>query len=188
MVTISTRRLVLREFTQADWASVHKYASDLEAVRYVGWGPNSEDDTKNFVQQVIISQKEEPRRSFTLAVTLKNQNTFIGACRISISDPQNREGSIGYIYDRNFWGQGYATEAMQAILAFGFEQLALHRISAWCNVDNTASSRVMEKNGMQREGRLREFRMQQGKWSDSFLYPLLDYEWAKGKTDKPNMR
>jgi len=154
----------------------------------VGWGPNSEDDSKNFVQRVVASQKEKPRRSFTLAVTLREKNTLIGACRISISDPQNREGSIGYIYNRDFWGRGYGTEAARAILDFGFDQLGLHRISAWCDVDNIASSRIMEKNGMQREGRLREFRSHQGKWRDSFLYSVLEHEWTKGKTDKPDAR
>ena len=178
----------MREFTQDDWRPVHEYASDPEAIRYVGWGPNSEDDSKNFVQQVIASQKENPRRNFTLAAILKEQNVLIGACRISISDPQNREGSIGYIYNKKFWSRGYGTEAAQAILDFGFEQLGLHRISAWCNVENTASSHVMEKNGMQREGRLREFRMQQGRWCDSYLYSILDHEWSKRKTDKLSKR
>lgn len=178
----------MRDFIQNDWKSVHEYASDPEATRYVGWGPNSEEDSKKFVQQVIASQKEEPRKSFTLGVTLKEQNILIGACRISISDPQNREGSIGYIYNRSYWGRGYGTEAAQAIIAFGFDKLGLHRISAWCDVDNTASSRIMEKNGMQREGRLREFRIHQGKWRDSFLYSVLDHEWAKRKTDKSDVR
>jgi RimJ/RimL family protein N-acetyltransferase len=60
----------------------------------------------------------------------------------------------------------------------------MHRISAWCDVENIASSRVMEKIGMKREGRLRDYRMQGGKWRDSFPYSILDYEWSSMKADK----
>jgi RimJ/RimL family protein N-acetyltransferase len=177
MVTIVTERLKLREFDQADWQSVHEYASSPEVTRFVGWGPNSEKDTKNFMQRVLASQLDKPRSVFELAVTLKEGNSLIGGCRISASDPRVREGSIGYLLHRNFWGHGYGTELSRALLAFGFEQLDLHRIYATCDVENTASSRILEKIGMQREGRLREYRLQGTKWRDQFLYAILDREW-----------
>jgi ribosomal-protein-alanine N-acetyltransferase len=165
---------------------VHRYASDPEAVRYVGWGPNSKEDTKNFMQRVIASQKEEPRSDFELAVALKEQNTLIGGCRISISDARHREGFIGYILNRDFWRQGYATELAQALLAFGFEKLGLHRIFATCDIENKTSAHVLKKIGMQREGRLREHRLQGKNWRDQFLYAVLDHEWSHRKTHKPN--
>jgi RimJ/RimL family protein N-acetyltransferase len=185
MVTIVTERLELREFNQADWVLVHEYASDPEVTRYVGWGPNSLEDTKNFILRAMSYQREEPRRKFDLAITLKEGNTLIGGCSIRVSDPDNREGSIGYLLRRQFWGRGYATEASQALLDFGFGKLGMHRISAWCDVENTASSRVLERIGMQREGRLREFRLIRGEWHDSYLYAVLDREWkSKDQTEE----
>jgi RimJ/RimL family protein N-acetyltransferase len=186
MFSILTNRLKLRDFIEDDWISVHKYASDPETVRYVGWGPNSEEDTKNFMQRVIASQREEPRRNFELGVTLKEQTTLIGRCGIGVSDPRHREGFIGYILNKSFWGQGYATELSQALLAFGFEKLGLHRIYATCDIDNKASAHVMEKIGMQREGLLREYRMQGKNWRDQFIYATLHREWKLRKTHKPN--
>lgn len=183
--TILTKRLKLRDFVLGDQESVHRYASDPETVRYVGWGPNSKEDTENFMRRVIESQKEEQRMNFELAVTLKEENTLIGGGRISVSDARHREGFIGYVLNRGFWGQGYATELAQALLAYGFDKLGLHRIYATCDIDNMASAHVLEKIGMRREGVLREYRLQGENWRDQFLYAVLDHEWSYTKTHKP---
>ncbi|MEH2454204.1 GNAT family N-acetyltransferase [Nostoc sp.] len=115
---------------ESDWQAVHKYASDHEVVRYLTFGPNSKEDTKNFLQREISLQGEEPRQHFALAVTLKAQKQLIGICRISTLDTGNKIGSIGYCFSKEFWGQGYATEAVKAVVSFGFQELGLHRIFA----------------------------------------------------------
>jgi RimJ/RimL family protein N-acetyltransferase len=92
MEVIRTKRLILRDFEEADWEAVHSYGSDLEVVRYMDWGPNTEEDTKKFIQQTIASQKEQPRRIYTLAIVLKPKNKLIGGCGIYVSNPENREG------------------------------------------------------------------------------------------------
>jgi RimJ/RimL family protein N-acetyltransferase len=176
---IRTERLVLRDFKEADWKAAHDYGSDLEVVRYMDWGPNTEEDTKKFIQRAIDSQKEKPRKTYTLAIVLKPENKLIGGCGIYISNSENREGWIGYCLNRDFWGQGYGTETARALLKFSFEQLNLHRLFATCDPANIASARVLEKTGMQREGRFREHRWAKGKWRDSLLYAILDYEWKK---------
>ncbi|MEH1889224.1 MAG: GNAT family N-acetyltransferase [Nostoc sp.] len=115
---------------ESDWQAVHKYASDHEVVRYLTFGPNSEEDTKNFLQKEISLQGEEPRQHFALAVTLKAQKQLIGICRIFTLDTGNKIGSIGYCFSKEFCGQGYATEAVKVVVSFGFQELALHRIFA----------------------------------------------------------
>lgn len=122
--------------------------------------------------------------NFELAVTLKEENTLIGGGRISASDARHREGFIGYVLNRGFWGQGYATELAQALLAYGFDKLGLHRIYATCDIDNMGSAHVLEKIGMRREGVLREYRLQGENWRDQFLYAVLDHEWSYTKTHK----
>jgi RimJ/RimL family protein N-acetyltransferase len=94
-----------------------------------------------------------------------------------VSDPENREGWIGYCLNRDFWGKGYGTEVARALITFGFEQLNLHRIYATCDPQNTASAHVLEKAGMQREGHLRERKWVKGRWRDFLLYAVLDREW-----------
>ena len=87
---------------------------------------------------------------------------------------------MGYVFRRDAWGNGYATEAAKALAASGFGQLGMHRIYAHCDVDNVASARVLEKAGMQREGLLRQHMLIRGRWRDSYLYAALEDEWQAG--------
>ena len=175
---LQTKRLTIRDFEVADWEAVHSYGSECEVVQYLPFGPNSEEDTKNFVQKVIAFQRDEPRQDFHLAAILKAEKQLIGGCRIAVLDQLNRGGSIGYCFNRHFWGKGYATEAARALLDFGFEQLDLHRIFATCSSENIASARVLEKIGMRQEGYIREHEWIKGKWRDSLIYAILEHEWS----------
>jgi RimJ/RimL family protein N-acetyltransferase len=181
MEVIHTKRLKLRDFEKEDWKAVHDYASDPEVVRYVDFGPNTEEESKNFVQRALAQQKEQPRNSFSLAIVLEAENALIGGCGIYVSNPSNREGYIGYVLNRNFWRRGYATETAQELLEFGFNQLKLHRIFATCDAENVASARVLEKIGMQQEGHFRENGWVKGRWRDSLLCAILDHEWIESR-------
>ncbi|MEH1870439.1 GNAT family N-acetyltransferase [Nostoc sp.] len=108
MIPLETQRLILRDFVESDWPEVHEYASDREVVRYLTFGLNTEEDTKNFLQREISLQGKEPRQHFPLAVTLKDQKHLIGICRISVKDTANKIDSIGYCFTKQFWGQGCA--------------------------------------------------------------------------------
>jgi RimJ/RimL family protein N-acetyltransferase len=178
---IWTERLMLRDLTEDDQKAVHSYSSDPEVVQYMDWGPNTEQETANFIQRSIADQKEYPRLKYTLAIVLKADNRLIGSCGIQISSPENKEGLIGYCLNRNFWGQGYATETASALVEFGFTQLRLHRIAAACDPANTASAHVLEKTGLKLEGHLRENRWAKGVWRDSLLYATIDREWVESK-------
>jgi RimJ/RimL family protein N-acetyltransferase len=173
---LATERLILRDFADEDWFAVHSYAADPEVSRYMDWGPNSTPETRAYVERALVAQQEKPRRDFDLAITLRADDRLIGGCGIHVSDPQIREGWIGYVLSRDCWGQGYASEAARALLGFGFGPLGLHRIFATCDSHNLASARVLEKIGMRREGRLHEHKWQKGEWRDSLLYAILEHE------------
>lgn len=158
---------------------MHVYSSDPEVVRFMLWGPNTVEDTKAFIKRSIAFQQEQPRRNCNLAVILTAENRLIGSCGIYISNPDWREGYIGYVFNRNYWKKGYATETSKALLKFGFEQLSLHRIYAYCNPANTASAHVLEKSGMQLEGHFREHRWMKGRWVDTLQFAILDHEWKQ---------
>ena len=85
--------------------------------------------------------------------------------------------AIGYELAPEQWGNGYATEAARAIVEFGFTELRLHRVWAWCAADNTGSAHVLEKLGMQREGRMRDKDRYKGRWWDRLYYAVLEPEW-----------
>lgn len=181
MTTLETERLTLREFEESDLQAIQEYASDPEVVRYMEWGPNSEEDTRAFLERTLEQRRKRPRVEYGLAVILKSETKLIGSGGITIASSVHKEAELGYSFNRRFWGQGYATEAARAFVAFGFEELGLHRICATCAPANVASARVMEKIGMRREGHLREHRWIKGKWRDSYLYAILEQEWYQDK-------
>jgi RimJ/RimL family protein N-acetyltransferase len=176
-VALETPRLVLRELTDADAPAVHAYASDAEVVRHVDWGPNSVEDTAQFLAVARDARNALPRAAYHLAIVLRATGRLIGGCRISVRGDAKGNGDLGYVLDRRHWGHGYATEATRALVDFGFGRLELHRIWATCDVDNHGSDRVLEKVGMRREGHLRQIGWRQGQWRDSYLYAILQPEW-----------
>jgi len=178
-MTLTTDRLILRPYRESDFEAVHEYGSDPEVVRYTSFGPNTEEDTRSFLRRALEAAQEEPRLDYGFAIILQAENRLIGGCGLHRSGTHPRIAELGYVLHRNYWGRGYATEAARALLAFGFEELSLHRIFARCDPANVASARIMEKIGMQREGHLREAEWHKERWWDLLLYAILDYEWKR---------
>lgn len=172
-----TSRLVLREFVEADWAGVLAYQQDPRYLRYYPWTDRVEADARAFVELFLGWQSEEPRRRYQLALTLKRSGRLIGNCGIRRKPDNDWEADIGYELDPEFWGNGYATEAAQALVNHGFQELGLERISSWCIADNIASARVMERLGFRLEGVLRRNEFFKERWWDTLLYALLRDEW-----------
>ncbi|WP_245976727.1 GNAT family N-acetyltransferase [Oceanobacillus arenosus] len=174
-ISLSNERLLLREFTESDWIDVHKYASQDIVCQYQPWGPNTEEDSKDFVNHVIENSTQEPRRRFVFAI-IYNEN-MIGAGEFNIRDFTNKVGEVAYIVNPDHWGKGIATEAATLLIDFGFEKLKLHRIYATCDPRNVGSSKVLEKVGMTKEGRIREDLLIKDGWRDSLIYSVLEHEW-----------
>lgn len=172
-----TGRLILREFRKEGWRDVLEYQIDPRYLRYYDSNERTPEAVQGFVQTFLDQQDEQPRTKFQLAVTLRSSGQLIGTCGVRMKFANAREGSIGYELSPAHWGQGYATEAARAMVQFGFEELHLHRISSWCIADNVGSARVLEKVGMQLEGRLRDRDFFRGRWWDTLLFAILDSEW-----------
>ena len=121
---IETSRLIIREVNEADFKSIHTYASKEEVTKYLPFGPNNEIDTTFFIEKVMNYKNQSPRCDYEFAVVLKENNTLIGGCGIHITSVNNKEGSIGYCFDDEFWGKGYGSEAANAVINFGFDKLS----------------------------------------------------------------
>jgi RimJ/RimL family protein N-acetyltransferase len=176
---IRTERMLLRDFRFDDFEAVHAYASDPEVVRYMPWGPNTPDDTREFLTRVIAQSAAQPRGEYGLAIELSAEGPVVGSIALHPVDLANRTMMTGYCLRPDLWGRGMVFEAARALLDAGFGQLGLHRIFATCDVRNTGSWRVMEKLGMRREGLLREDRLIRGEWRDTFVYAVLAEEWSR---------
>ncbi|MCG7342564.1 GNAT family N-acetyltransferase [Sporosarcina sp. ACRSL] len=176
---LQSERITLREMEEKDWIDVHKYASQEKVCQYQPWGPNTEQQSKDFVKQVLIDAKKEPRSRFVFAIIVRESGDMIGAGEITIRDYSNKVGEIAYIVNPQYWGKGFATEVAKLLIAYGFNDLRLHRIFATCDPRNIGSSKVLEKVGMSKEGRIRENLLLKDGWRDSLLYSILEHEWGK---------
>ncbi len=175
---ITTRRLLLRDCAAEDRAAVQALEADPALHHYRGGGQPSEAETDALLQRTQDWLKLDPRPVYALAVVLRADGRLIGLVVLTISNRELGQAELGYRLGPSAWGQGYASEAAQALVAFGFAKLGLHRISAMCHPENSGSQRVMEKIGMRYEGHLREdFRNRDGSWRDSLLYAFLADDW-----------
>lgn len=174
---ILTSRLTIREFMPADWEAFHEYSTQPEVLDFHKFTPECEEDTRRFLEEMISSQNDSPRRRFEMAITMKDDGRVIGGCGLYVSVKQDRTGAIGYVLNRDFWKVGYATEAAHALLRVAFDEMGMHRVSTWCDVENTRSAAVLERIGMRCEGHMVKDRWHRGEWRDSYTYAILAEEW-----------
>lgn len=172
---IETERLLLRDFREADFDAIHVYATDPEVVRYMTWGPNTPEVTREVLDRNLKRQEIWPRDELSLAVEVKATGAMIGV--ISLHDANTDNSAFGYCYNRDAWGQGYGTEAARALARIAFTELGHHRIWATCDARNHGSYAIMEKVGMRREGHLLQDTRAHDGWRDSYVYALLAEEW-----------
>jgi ribosomal-protein-alanine N-acetyltransferase len=171
---IRTSRLMLREFLASDEQDLHEYASDRIVTQYVEWGPNTRDQSRERMSGHLREQQLWPRDDVMLAIELSSEGKVIGTIQLTTSDKRNRTANLGYVVNRRYWNQGYATEAAIALLDRAFTAQRLHRVWATCDTRNAGSWRVMEKAAMRREGFFRRDILQRGEWRDSYLYARLE--------------
>jgi RimJ/RimL family protein N-acetyltransferase len=173
-----TPRLKLRDFVEGDYPALRDMDTRIEFNTYER-EVVSEGDTQKSLEESITSQHEIPRTVFRLAITIPPKDTVIGIIKISRQQETIREWEVGWAVHPDEWGKGYATEAAWHLMDLGFKELNIHRVVAFCHVDNSASVRVMEKLGMHLDGRLRETRWLNGIWWDEYVYAILEREWME---------
>lgn len=171
---LETKRTILREFETYDVFAINEYGRDERVYHFSDWGPNTPKISGEFVNTNIEDQKKNPRTDFELIVESKSTGDFMGICGIHISNEGSKEGWIGYGFKQEFWGKGYGLEVAKAIVAFGFEDLRLHRIYATCHVDNLRSENILKKLGMT----LKEVKLKdtwcRTYWRDTKYYDILE--------------
>lgn len=166
---LESKRLILRPLKDDDFEAVHNWASIPENVRYMDWGPNSEEDTKDFIKST--------KPGYDFAVTLKINDKVIGSC--GIYPTQRETAEVGWILHRDYWKQGFGTELARALVSYGFTDLKLHRITSTCDTANYGSYRVMENAGLRREAKelLARWNRVDEKWADQYKYAILAEEY-----------
>ncbi|PWT74409.1 MAG: GNAT family N-acetyltransferase [Chloroflexi bacterium] len=175
MPTFLTERLVLRPFELADAPTVETLAGDEDVARTTFIPhPYPKGAAAHWIESG--HQAMEQGTGYPLAMRLRLDNQLVGCMSLLIS-PEHQRGTLAYWVGRPYWGQGYATEAARRVVAFGFDELHLHRIGAAALHRNRASTRVMEKAGLQCEGTLRDDLLHWGVFEDVDYYGLLQRDY-----------
>lgn len=178
--TLTTQRLVLRELQLSDAADVLVFRGDPYVQRYNGSVYADVAEAEASIKRAHATYQEQEGVGW--AVTFKNNNTVMGAFGIHDWSWGHRRAEIGYDLARSYWGQGIASEALKAILRFGFEQMNLNHIYAGTIADNHESVRLLENAGFHRDGIRRKWSWEDdGTFHDGALYSLLQDEfiWHK---------
>ena len=174
--TLKTERLTLRPFIADDAFDVERLAGMHEIA----------DTTLNIPHPYPHGGAAEWIRlhgpawidgtSATFAIAGNKTDALVGAISLMIKR-EHRRAELGYWIAIDCWNRGYATEASQRIIDFGFESLGLHRIEARHFVRNPASGRVMQKVGMQQEGVERDHVIKWNRHESLAVYSILEPEW-----------
>jgi len=175
---LHTERLTLRPFTRGDVDAVFAYRRREDVARYLFDIPLSRDDCAQVVQQRIgqVALVEEGDK-IILAVELQQTAAIIGEVSLILRSVDARQGEVGWIFSPDYQGQGYATEAANAVFDLGFGPADMHRLSARCDVRNERSWRLMERLGMRREAHFREHAIFKSRWDEEYIYAMLWQEW-----------
>lgn len=179
MIYIETIRLILRRFKWDDWKDLYEYLSKEEVVRYEPYGTLSKEDCRN--EALKRSQQD-----CFWAVCLKENNKLIGNVYFKQQDPKElMTWELGYVFNPQYYGQGYATESCMKVIDYAIQNLNVRRIIAMCNPENKSSWKLLERLKMRREGHLIKniyFKCdEQGKpvWNDTYEYAVLSEEWHR---------
>jgi len=162
-----------------DWLAVHEWASTDVACRYQPWGPNTERETREFVDQAVASWLVQPQERFVWIA--ERSGMVVGLGELKLRSRRWGQADISYAVDTRHWGQGLGTAIATELLTHAFQSLDLHRVAGTCDPRNLASDAVLRRIGMTYEGRMRHtIRLRDG-WRDSNLYSMLSDEWLDGK-------
>ena len=175
---ITTQRLLLREFEKGDVGAILAYHSQPLYLQFFPWTERTREDVDLFVGRLVAWRSMQPRSKFHLAMVLESENRVIGNCGIRLDTPDSAEGELGCEVNPDSWGRGYATEALRAMLTFGFRELRLRRIWATCVTENIAAQRLVEKLGLKKEQHISRHRWMKERWWDTLVYGIHHQEWS----------
>lgn len=177
-IPIDTQRLRLRWLFLEDAAALAKLAGRREIADTTISIPHPYSEEQ--ARQWIAARSTESRsKELALAITRKEDGALVGAISLRDIDIEHSQAEIGFWIGVEWWGQGYATEAVRAVLSLVFNILELNRVCAHHMVRNSASGRVLQKVGMQCEGLLRERVRKWGRFEDVVLCSILRADWQR---------
>lgn len=175
--TLGGARVRLRQPTEADVPDLFTIFGDAETLRYWSHGPLADLDAARAYYDGIVSGLAD-RRLFQWAITEGDNDCLVGTVTLVDWDRANRRCEIGFVLHPSVWGRGLATGAVHTVIGWARDAMNLHRVEADVEPPNTASLKLLERLGFQREGLFRDRWWTRGRWTDSVMLGLLTADLA----------
>jgi RimJ/RimL family protein N-acetyltransferase/uncharacterized damage-inducible protein DinB len=172
-----TRRLALRQLYLSDVGAMFDYRSGPDVARFQTWEPQSQEQVRSFIASFLDLEPDTPGAWFQLAITLRESGLLIGDCGLHFPVGETRQAEVGITLSPAYQGQGYATEALRAVLDYLFITLGKHRVYATVDPRNLPSVALLKRVGLRQEAHLRESLWFKGAWADDLVFAILDREW-----------
>jgi RimJ/RimL family protein N-acetyltransferase len=172
---LTTPRLVLRRLREGDADGLLEVLADDEMYRFVSGVPVGEEQIARLLENDAVVRLTTPGQMFCLGLELQEGGKLIGYVTLQLEDLI--QGWLNVYVGRTHQKQGFASEAVAALLDFCFDGISVHRLGAFCDSRNAAARRVFEKVGMRREGEFLKSKFQNGEWTDVVYYGLLGEEY-----------
>ena len=170
---LETERLLLRRLTENDANEILELRGNPETMKYIPRPlATSVQDALNHIK--LINDNIDLNTGINWAITLKGNPKLIGLIGHYRLQPENHRCEIGYMILPEYSGKGITKEAIKAVLEYGFDEMKMHSIEAVIDPDNTASERVLQKNGFVKEAHILENEFHNGKFWDTVIYSMLD--------------
>jgi len=176
MPKIETKRLVLRAIKRSDIDDIYEYSSNPKTSQFLLWGAHkTKAVTKGFIDIVLAKYKSGEYNDW--AIVYKPTGKMIGTCGFTRIDKDNDLVEVGYVINPDYWGMGIATEALERVVEFAFEEMLANRIECKFMFGNEASLAVMKKIGMKFEGYQRDALFVKGKFHTIGTASILKREY-----------
>jgi len=177
---LTTKRLRLRQIQPDDAEALFAILSDQQVMELYGHEPHqSLAETQALIKQ--IHTRYIRREGIRWGITLGKEDRIIGSCSFHHLDPDFHRAETGYELEQASWGKGIMTEAMSAVLTYGFTEMGLHRIEAIIDMANERSKALLLKLGFTYEGNLRQRYYFKGRFEDEHYFGLLKDEWPSSR-------
>ena len=182
---IETPRLALKPLQLKDTRGMYAYRSDPKVTRFQSWRPLKEEEVEAFIRKFGSGNLNVVGAWCQMGVYRKTTQELIGDIGMHFLPPDARQVEIGFTIGPQHQRQGYATEAVGALLSYLFERLHKHRLIASVDPRNIASIALLEKMGMRKEAHHIQSIWSPDGWCDDVIYALLRKEWENTFSQEP---
>ena len=156
-----------------DAEAIHSYTSNENVSRFIGWKlMKTLEDTRSHIENMI--KRDTEGTHLHASIVLKSTDAIIGTAMIFSFDEKANHAEIGYVLHQDYWGKGYGTRTIALMNDFAFKALNLHKLHARVISANIASAHILEKNGFELEGRLKDYYVIDNTYCDSLLFAKMN--------------